>query len=660
MSNDVAKFGVSLDFTKAMSDLRRLRSEITNLNNMQRNLNSSRRSLSGSRNSFTDRRDREAEYAREVQHQRDMALARRNPTGAGNSRQSDERRRQEALGRSMANDITTANRLRERGARRNAEAERAHFRALERARSAIRNSTLMQEQGANAAQRSAQANIRARIAAARTAEEVRSIVAQERARLRLMQRQGSVARRMQQSSRQMMTNYVSAFAVAAVGVGITKTGQEFERAANTLTAITGSAQKAASEMQYLKDITYQMGIPLKETAKDYAKLTASATGFLSEGQIKNLFEDLTKAAVVLGTTSEDQGLVFKALTQMLSKQKVSAEEYRGQLGERMPIALQAMSKAAVKAGIVTDDMIKKFGSATGAIEDLMVNGKLYSKDILPFFGAEISKIVDPGFEKALKSNINAMGRLQNVLESTGNEIFKAGWGEGLTDIFNSLGALLKDNEMLFKAFGNIVGKIFSGIAWTIDSVVNPTLSAFGSILNTVAEGLDKFGWWASVAFLPLLKLTPVVNLLTAAIVGTNTAMLPLLLRTSLWGLALIAIVGSLEEIAELLSPTGKDTILSGLIESLEVPPWVRDLLDLDGAKVIINEVEGKKADIRSNFWNNPFGSGPAGLPSKDAVNVNVESKLYIDGEEAATTLMKTNAADQAISSKYNDWSGYNY
>lgn len=247
-------------------------------------------------------------------------------------------------GAGKAGQTALAQMLREQEAaeKRLVKTEAARVRNLEAAKTSVMNTNFMMSSVVSKEQAAAQAEIRRRVATAQTATEVRKIVAQERNRYNDLRKQTNqlnkqnfLMRRMSSSSKQIAGNMVSAFAIGALGTGVVKVGQDFERANNTLVAITGNTAEAAKEMQYLTDFTYKMGVPLRETAKDYAKLRASAKGLLPVQEQKTLFEDLTKAAVVMGTTSEDTSGIIKALTQMLSKQKIQAEEYRGQLGRQV-------------------------------------------------------------------------------------------------------------------------------------------------------------------------------------------------------------------------------------------------------------------------------------------------------------------------------------
>lgn len=306
MADDIAKFGVGLDITDAMAKIRRMKNSLQDLNRMQTNLNSVGRGNSGSgRGRGNDPSARNTRFADQLRR--------------------EERRGQEALGRAMANDIANANRLREQGARTAQRAEQTRLRSLERARSAISNSTIMQQRGATSAQREAQARIRGRVAQARTADEVRSIVANERARLRVMQQQSGVMRRMRQSSNQMMNNMVSAFAVAAGGAFITRTGQDFEAVGNTMLAVSTDAEEAEGNLKFVREEAYRLGLGLKESAKGFAKMNA-ARGDMSLDDTKAAFTGISEMGTLLGLSSEEGGRAINALMQMMSKGVVSAEE----------------------------------------------------------------------------------------------------------------------------------------------------------------------------------------------------------------------------------------------------------------------------------------------------------------------------------------------
>jgi tape measure domain-containing protein len=66
-----------------------------------------------------------------------------------------------------------------------------------------------------------------------------------------------------------------------------------------------------------------------------------------------------------------------ALTQMIGKGKISAEELRGQLGEALPSAMGIMAKS--------------LGVTTQQLDKMMANGELMAADVLPKFATEMEK-----------------------------------------------------------------------------------------------------------------------------------------------------------------------------------------------------------------------------------------------------------------------------
>ena len=78
-------------------------------------------------------------------------------------------------------------------------------------------------------------------------------------------------------------------------------------------------------------------------------------------------------------SSEDAHLSYLALSQMMSKGKVSSEELRRQLGERMPIAMEAMARAV--------------GVTIQELDGLLKAGKLLSKDVMMPFVKEMENML---------------------------------------------------------------------------------------------------------------------------------------------------------------------------------------------------------------------------------------------------------------------------
>ncbi|WP_375438150.1 tape measure protein [uncultured Hymenobacter sp.] len=146
----------------------------------------------------------------------------------------------------------------------------------------------------------------------------------------------------------------------------------------TFNALTGSAQKGAQEVQYLTQQADALGLKLPPLAESYKGIFAAAkSANLSLADTRNIFEAVTTESTVLQLSNEKLEGALRAVQQMLSKGKVSAEELRGQLGEALPDATAIAARA--------------LGVNTQELDNMLRKGQIVSRDFLPKFAAEIKK-----------------------------------------------------------------------------------------------------------------------------------------------------------------------------------------------------------------------------------------------------------------------------
>jgi len=156
------------------------------------------------------------------------------------------------------------------------------------------------------------------------------------------------------------------FATAAVDVE--RTLQNIQQ---TLTAVSGSEVIGQTQLKYLADFADRAGVKIEDLAKGYSQLTAAAKGTNLEGErVNKIFEGITMVGAKLGLSNEDVKGSLVAIQQMISKTTVQAEELKGQLGDRMPGAIQAFADSLgktvpqfmkmMKAGEVTSTMLVGF------------------------------------------------------------------------------------------------------------------------------------------------------------------------------------------------------------------------------------------------------------------------------------------------------------
>lgn len=95
-------------------------------------------------------------------------------------------------------------------------------------------------------------------------------------------------------------------ATVALSGKIMTTGQDFESAMSGLTAITGSADAAGKEFDYLRDQSNRLGLDLLKTSKDYTQFAAAVGDKLPRDQMRSIFEGASEWGLVTGASADEQ------------------------------------------------------------------------------------------------------------------------------------------------------------------------------------------------------------------------------------------------------------------------------------------------------------------------------------------------------------------
>jgi tape measure domain-containing protein len=180
---------------------------------------------------------------------------------------------------------------------------------------------------------------------------------------------------------------------------------------NSLNFISGGQGKATFE--YLRKESDKLGLSLEASANGYKQIAGAARGTNLEGQkTKDIFEGVSAATAVMGLSSEQSEGALLALSQMISKGKVQAEELRGQLGERIPGAFQIAARA--------------MNMTTKELDKFMSDGKLIAEDFLPKFAKQLKEEFSSGIPAATQSLAAVTNRLKNEYSllkmEVGNEL----------------------------------------------------------------------------------------------------------------------------------------------------------------------------------------------------------------------------------------------
>ena len=202
----------------------------------------------------------------------------------------------------------------------------------------------------------------------------------------------------------------------ALGAGVTSissfisslvnTAREAGRARVVLRNISTDTREYARSLKFLTELTDKYGTDLIGTTEAFAKFKAAATpAGIAMAEQERIFSNISKAMASFGISGGEAALTMMAITQMMSKGKISSEELRRQLGERMPVAMQAMANAA--------------GVSMSQLDKLLKEGKLRSAEIMGKFSDELAKLSGDTSTDNLESSL---GRLKNSFTSLADSL----------------------------------------------------------------------------------------------------------------------------------------------------------------------------------------------------------------------------------------------
>lgn len=224
-----------------------------------------------------------------------------------------------------------------------------------------------------------------------------------------------------------------------------------ETFARTMTQLTGSSQKAAAEMEYVRSAANRLGLDVQDAAKAYTQLIAATKGTTLEGEgARRVFESISGAMASLGKSSAETTDAMRAVNQMASKGTVAMEELKGQLGEALPGAMKA---AANGAGLTVAELSK-----------MVETGGVLAEDLLPALAKGLTDMYGVG-----KSNNDTFVAQWARMKNSVTEFFQAVGDTGVMKALNEGIALTTFGvKALTVGFDTVVGKtkeLFGGPQW---------------------------------------------------------------------------------------------------------------------------------------------------------------------------------------------------
>lgn len=253
---------------------------------------------------------------------------------------------------------------------------------------------------------------------------------------------------------------------------------KFEQMRSTLKYVKGDFAGADEEMAYASETANRLKINVLTVTDAYSKLLAAAQGTgLAIADIRAIFEGVSEAGVVLGLSNEQLEGSFLAIQQIMSKQKVTAEELRGQLGERMAGVFQAAARAT---GLSVQDFNKALES-----------GKLNANAFLVALGRQFHEQFGTQVPDAVNGARGALADFENAWLDLKRQFAESGFVDGLTTAMKELSSTMKDDgfKESLRDISSSLGTIIKTIVENKDTILTVLGALYGGRIGAGIGGL---------------------------------------------------------------------------------------------------------------------------------------------------------------------------
>lgn len=202
-------------------------------------------------------------------------------------------------------------------------------------------------------------------------------------------------------------------------------------------SIMGSAGGASAELSFLRSTSEELRLNFYTLAESYKSILASGKeAGIGMSDIRNVFVGVSAAGTALKLSNESVRGSLYAISQMMSKGKISAEELRQQLGERLPGAFPLAAKA--------------MGVTTAALDDMLKSGELVAEDFIPKFAAALNEKYGAAAKAAAADTSNLQAAINDFATAWMDfrvAVAESGFIKTATGSLKNLSDVLKDPQV---------------------------------------------------------------------------------------------------------------------------------------------------------------------------------------------------------------------
>jgi tape measure domain-containing protein len=395
-----------------------------------------------------------------------------------------------------------------------------------------------------------------------------------------------------------------AFTGAAIGQAVDTLGQyaaavakivgEVNKARVALAGVTRDQQDYETALAAATDASNKFLLPISDATRQFARLQASVAGAgFQTDTTKKVFDGIAAAIVATGGKTEDLNGALLATAQVFSKGKVSAEELRGQIGERLPGAFTVFASAVGKTPQQLDDALQK--------------GEVTLSDFV-LFTEELTKRYGKTAEILATAPENAGARLQVALQDASVryagffQVVGAGFQDSLTGVLNwarqnedSIKRVVTVFAIGFNTLGGLIGKFTKFLVDSFNGAFAQLLGNLDTVLARIEDAINRAVGAASLTPAQIQKFQEQADKATKAKYGA---------RIDLGGRN---------------GPINTGLILDQNAASQYYNKYFNDLVDTAtksrGAKKYTEEVQKKLfPDFKPSSFGSGLGQNPGGIP----------------------------------------------
>lgn len=284
------------------------------------------------------------------------------------------------------------------------------------------------------------------------------------------------------------------------------------------------------EMTRLRQEAERLGQAFLPLAGAYSKFNASARlSGASGATVNTVFRNISEAATVLNLSTEEVEGTFLGLTQIFNKQKVTAEDFRGQVAERLP---GAMAVLAQSLKVPVSDLDKLFQKGAIGAEAMVQFSIEYQKQVqsglipatqtlsrdLDRLGNDAMEMRKVFIDAATPGLLEAIASVREAVKDPEFRESLRNAGELVGDMAKFLASLTPHLPMLIKFVGALVLlRGAQGAANLVNSIREVAAIATGAATagQTVSSVGAAIGTFTAVA----ARLAPILRIIGTALLG---------------------------------------------------------------------------------------------------------------------------------------------